>query len=246
MKTLKIAFACLLVTATVWAQNDTIYFMKNGLVINKQSIKTNDVDSCVFYNPNLFTDTRDGNVYKTVRIGNQTWLAENLRYLPTVSPVNSGSYSSPYYYVYNYNGTDVTAAKATNNYRDYGVLYNWNAARIACPPGWHLPTDQEWSILETSLGGGSVAGGKLKEAGLLFWNTPNLGATNEVFFNIRPGGVRSVANYFAGVKDNGSFWTNSEESSGNSYVRVFAFDNSSCSKVYYGKGHGISVRCVKD
>ncbi len=108
---------------------------------------------------NTLTDARDGNTYRTVVIGDQCWMAENLRYLPAVSPitrralwkpwqrVQNNSRTQPYYYVYDYHGRRVNAAKATANYRHYGVLYNWPAALAACPAGWHLPTDEEWTQL---------------------------------------------------------------------------------------------------
>lgn len=94
-----------------------------------------------------FTDPRDGNTYRIVQIGAQCWLAENLRYLPAVCPATATPDDSAMYYVYDYQGHDVSEAKATANYRNYGVLYNWPAALTACPPGWHLPGDAEWSQL---------------------------------------------------------------------------------------------------
>jgi uncharacterized protein (TIGR02145 family) len=106
-----------------------------------------------------FTDARDGNVYRTVMIGAQCWMAENLKFLPSVSPIASRSFvrlgrrvehvsrTEPYHYVYGFRGTRVHAAKATAAYRQYGVLYNWPAALAACPPGWHLPSDEEWTEL---------------------------------------------------------------------------------------------------
>jgi len=114
-----------------------------------------------------FTDSRDGNEYKTVTIGSQVWMAENLAYLPEVH--NSTSDSGPHYYVYGYDGTEVTEAKAYEHtpgdndeyspggapikvYETYGVLYNWPAAITACPEGWHLPSDAEWKQLEMYLG----------------------------------------------------------------------------------------------
>jgi len=96
-----------------------------------------------------FIDSRDSNIYPTVQIGNQCWMKKNLAYLPSVVGPGTGSATTPYYYVYNYTGTDVSAAKATSNYTTYGVLYNWPAAITACPTGWHLPTDAEFNILET-------------------------------------------------------------------------------------------------
>lgn len=108
-----------------------------------------------------FTDSRDGNLYTWVKIGNQVWMAENLKYLPEVIGPGAGSETTPYYYVYDYNGTDVIAAKATANYQNYGALYNWPAAmngaqsssanpstvQGVCPTGWHLPSDAEWTQL---------------------------------------------------------------------------------------------------
>lgn len=128
---------------------------------------------------NTFTDTRDGESYKTIQIGTQVWMAENYRYLPSVYPSTTGvgSDDDSRYYVNGYEGSDVSAAKANivemhsvdwngdgleyqdgsnskmvNCYETYGVLYNQPAALAACPVGWHLPTDEEWKTLEKYLG----------------------------------------------------------------------------------------------
>ena len=94
-------------------------------------------------NYGYYIDPRDGYTYKTIKIGNQTWLAENLRYLPQIG---NG------YYVYNYHGNNVSEAKETHNYIDFGVLYDIHAAMEACPSGWHIPSDEEWKELERYLG----------------------------------------------------------------------------------------------
>ncbi len=108
-----------------------------------------------------FVDQRDGQEYEWVRIGDQVWMAENLKYLPEVSPGSAGSETNPHYSVYGYEGTDVSEAVATDNYNNYGVLYNWPAAmdgassssanpsgvQGVCPAGWHLPSDAEWTEL---------------------------------------------------------------------------------------------------
>lgn len=94
-----------------------------------------------------FTDPRDGIVYRIVQIGAQRWLAENLKYLPAVCPATTTPDGSPFYYVYDYQGNSVEEAKATANYQNYSVLYNWAAALESCPPGWHLPGDAEWMAL---------------------------------------------------------------------------------------------------
>lgn len=101
----------------------------------------------VFPDPEEFTDSRDGNTYRYVTIGNQTWMIDNLAFLPDVSPSEEGSESIPHYYVYDYQGNDVTTAKQAEEYSKYGVLYNWEAAMQASPEGWHLPTDSEWQEL---------------------------------------------------------------------------------------------------
>jgi uncharacterized protein (TIGR02145 family) len=97
-----------------------------------------------------FTDSRDGKVYKTVKIGDQWWMAENLAWLPEVDSI--GKKTSLRYSVYGYKGQSVAEAKATDYYKTYGVLYNWKDALTVCPDGWHLPSEEEWFTLEVFLG----------------------------------------------------------------------------------------------
>jgi len=120
-----------------------------------------ELEEVLFPTSGTFTDTRDDQTYKWVKIGNQIWMAENLKYLPSVVGPGTGSETTPHYYVYDYDGTDVHSAKATANYQNYGVLYNWPAAmnealsssanpsgvKGVCPTGWHLPSDAEWTQL---------------------------------------------------------------------------------------------------
>lgn len=96
----------------------------------------------------VFTDARDGNVYRYVTIGGQTWMAENLAYLPAVSPSTEISGNTPLYYVLGYEGNDVSAAKEHSNYSLYGAHYNWEAASGSCPDGWRLPSENDWRELE--------------------------------------------------------------------------------------------------
>ena len=108
--------------------------------------------------------SHEGYNYSTVQIGEQCWFSENCRYLPVVSPSSAGSETSPYHYVYGYEGTTVSAAQATDNYATYGVLYNWPAVMTEgiCPSGWHIPSDEEFTELTDFLGGESVAGGQMQ------------------------------------------------------------------------------------
>jgi uncharacterized protein (TIGR02145 family) len=98
-----------------------------------------------------FTDPRDGHIYKCVKIGTQVWMAENLAYLPAVSPPNVYGVNTEHYYVYGYSGSDVVTAKQQPNYTTYGVLYNQRAAWYACPCGWHSPDADEWRALTNYL-----------------------------------------------------------------------------------------------
>jgi len=191
-----------------------------------------------------FTDPRDGNVYQTVTIGNQVWMAENLKYLPSVVGPGTGSATTPYYYVYDYTGTNVTDAKATSNYSTYGVLYNWTAAYTSCPAGWHLPSDAEWTELTDYLG--SDAGGKLKETGTTHWNSPNTGATNETGFTARPGGNRGGAGAFGAIGIRGYWWSATELSATDALYRGMKNNGSDVERGNDDKEIGFCVRCVRD
>ena len=218
-----------------------------------------------------FTDARDGNTYKIVKIGNQVWMAENLKYLPSVVGPSTGSNTTPYYYVYGYNGTSVTSAKSTSNYKTYGVLYNWpaamNGARSStanpsgvqgiCPTGWHLPSDAELKQLEMYLGmsqkeanekawRGTNEGGKLKEAGTSHWKSPNEGVTNESGFTVLPGGFRSEHVVFSSIGINGSLWSATEYNDTHAWSRDMTYDFSKVYRISYYKELGRSVRCLRD
>ena len=196
-----------------------------------------------------FTDPRDEIVYETVTIGNQVWMAENLKYLPDVVDVKTGSNTDPYYYVYSYSGTNLNDAKSNTNYSTYGVLYNWPAAKNSCPDGWHLPTDAEWTTLINYLGGEAVAGGKMKEDGSNYWSSPNTGATNDSGFTALPGGARGFtgSNFdFAGLGRQANWWSATENSNTNASYWIVNFGTADIGDASYRKEMGNSVRCVKD
>lgn len=195
---------------------------------------------------NTFTDPRDGTVYKTVNIGNQVWMAENLKYLPGVAGPGTGSQTIPYYYVYGYDGTNIADAKATANYSTYGVLYNWEAAIAACPTGWHLPGDAEWTELTDYLGGSDISGGKLKETDTTHWNSPNEGASNETGFTALPGGFRDIGGTFYNVGGYGLWWSTSEYYSDYIWFRLLGYDFGDVGRIHGNKEVGFSVRCVRD
>jgi uncharacterized protein (TIGR02145 family) len=207
-----------------------------------------------------FTDPRDGKVYITVIIGDQEWMAENLKYLPSVVGPGTGSKTTPHYYVYGYNGTNVTDAKATAKYNTYGVLYNWPAAmngaassttnpsgvQGVCPDGWHLPSDAEWTELTDYLGGTSDAGRKLKETGTTHWSSPNTGATNETGFTALPGGARHGNGTFYGIGYSGYWWSATESSADKAWYRRMFYSDGDVLRSNYDKELGFSVRCLRD
>jgi uncharacterized protein (TIGR02145 family) len=175
-------------------------------------------------------------------------MAENLAYLPAVFPSSSGSNVEPRYYVSGYQSTDVVAAKKHTNYSTYGVLYNWQAALAANPPGWHLPSDTEWTALSTFLGGQSVTGGKLKENGTLHWNSPNDGATNETGYTALPAGARSDFGTFVDRGNYGYWWSSTEDNQHNGwyYYHYMRYIYGDLFGFSYTGEDGYSVRCVKD
>ncbi len=205
----------------------------------------------IVFNPNItygsMTDI-DGNTYKTVTIGTQTWMAENLK----VTKYNDGA-AIP-------NVTDATAwselttgalcdyENTPSNSETYGKLYNWYAVNTGklCPTGWHVPSDAEWTELTDYLGGTSVAGGKLKETGTTHWASPNTGATNETGFTALPGGYRDFSGAFDGIGVHGYWWSATEGSTSYAWSRFMLNDDSSVYRNYFSKEVGFSVRCVRD
>ena len=253
--------------SSVFAQNDTMYIMKSGAIVGQYNVNT-EVDSVIFYKPTIeettsgtFIDSRDGNEYNWVQIGDQVWMAENLAYLPSVNMVADGSEDAAgsYYYVYGYDGTNVADAKATDNYATYGVLYNWTAAmdgeassttnpsgiQGVCPAGWHVPSDAEWTELTDYLGG-TGAGGKLKETGTTHWASPNTDATNETGFTALPGGYRYFSGNFSLIGNYGYWWSATENSTSNAWYRYMNYYGSSVNRIDTSKEDGFSVRCVRD
>lgn len=205
-------------------------------------------------------DTRDGHFYNFVKIGDQFWMTENLKYLPEVIGPGTISNVIPYYYVNDYDGTNANSAKFTYNYKNYGVLYNWPAAmagsessdnnpgvvRGICPEGCHLPSNSEWLEMIHFLGGTDVAGGKLKEDSFVHWNDPNYAATNESGFTGLPGGDLRESGVFDGIGTSGSYWTSTQTSDTGAWSQNLYYDQAIIFRFNVFKYRGFSVRCVKD
>lgn len=198
----------------------------------------------------------DGNDYPVIvtpkgegKAGNIMWMGGNLRttrYSDGADiPVAAGnadwsSLSTPGYCWFSNNES---ANKST-----YGALYNWytvNTGKL-CPAGWRVPTDEEWTSLTNLLGGEKAAGGKLKEAGMIHWDSPNTDATNETGFTALPGGYRISNGVFTGLRDYGKWWTATPVNENDAWFRYMGFDFGNVKRSIFDKNFGCSVRCVKD
>jgi uncharacterized protein (TIGR02145 family) len=196
---------------------------------------------------------QDSNIYRTVKIGEQTWMAENLRAThygdgsPIPNVANLNAWIKPNAGVYCFYSNDIL------NKNIYGALYNWFTVvdpRRICPTGWHVPSDAEWTILENYLGGSNVAGMKIKEVGLRHWVSPNLGASNLSGFTALPAGSRysSIDDDFLGLRYYCMWWSSSEHNTFTEsawYRSLNTFEIAS-GRNYYLKIAGFSIRCVMD
>jgi uncharacterized protein (TIGR02145 family) len=195
----------------------------------------------------------DGNQYYTVTIGNQLWMAENLK----VTKYNDGTAIANLISGDDWHNTSGSAYcwynNDINNKPIYGAIYNWhtldlisNGSKNVCPINWHVPTYSEWTTLINYLGN-SLAGGKLKEIGTTHWNFPNTGANNSTGFTAVPGGGRgSTFGEFVFFGNNGVYWTSSI--SGNQYQSYsIAYNSNELTLWHAGSMNwGHSIRCIKD
>ena len=208
-----------------------------------------------------FTDSRDNHVYKWVEIGNQVWMVENLLY--TGNDIKNIEDNLDWY--------DNSTADAWAYYDNdsshkskYGVLYQWEAAKIACPSGWHLPTNAEWLELENYLkqngysydgtvGDNGIAKSLATNSG---WSASNnLGAVgssdspkfmNTTGFTALPSGFRPYTGDFTKLTEEGYWWSATEDSNGNYGNRKLAFDSEKIWSFHDSKLYGFSVRCIRD
>jgi uncharacterized protein (TIGR02145 family) len=181
------------------------------------------------FNPSFtdstFTDPRDGQKYPYKTIGTQVWMTKNLNYAPGGCCYNDNA----------------------NNCAKYGRLYDWNTALTVAPPGWHLPSDEEWTILTTFLGGESVAGGKMKST--TYWSAPNKGATNSSGFAAVPGGFRFSDGTFHSIGFDGyygNWWSSTESVTERAWYRFLDYFGNNVTRDHYFKSFGFSVRCIRD
>ncbi|RLD56142.1 MAG: hypothetical protein DRJ05_11770, partial [Bacteroidetes bacterium] len=198
-------------------------------------------------------DTRDGQSYNTVQIGDQCWMAENLNIGTRIDGVNNmtddGNIEK-----YCYDNLEA-------NCDTYGGLYQWNemmeyvtteGVQGICPTGWHLPSDAEWGALITYVGGVSVAGGELKSTKTApdthpRWDSPNTGATNSSGFTAIPGGNRTYyATFPNNLGLNSLWWSSTQYGTGHAWAHILAYNSTTAIHTYSDKGNGMTVRCLND
>jgi uncharacterized protein (TIGR02145 family) len=241
-------FFCLFVFINIFhlnGQNVLNVFNSNGSV---SSFPVAQIDSINFdiADPNLIQDA-DGNIYHAVQIGNQTWLKENLkttRFFPAEEIPNITQFDE----FINYAGV------AYCNYfnqmiysQTYGNLYNYfvaNSIGNVCPIGYHVPTEPEWQTLIDYLGGETIAGGKLKSINL--WDSPNVGATDEVGFSALPSGLLDPDSGFSLEGSYAWFWI----SGGGAFSAKYIYLRSSTASIQISTTNeatrGKSIRCIKN
>ena len=195
----------------------------------------------------------EGNTYKTVTIGTQQWMAENLKVskysdgttIPNIT--DNTQWSNLTTGAWSYYNND-----AANNAK-YGKLYNWyavskttNGNKNVCPTGWHVPTDAEWTVLTDYLGGDGIAGGKMKEVGTTSWNSPNTDATNTSLFTGLPGGYRDYNGYCSTIGYFGYWWSSTEYDADDAWNRYLSNYHGDANRNNFNKFLGLSVRCLRD
>ena len=189
----------------------------------------------------IFTDLRDNHQYGFKIMGSQTWMTENLAWLPRVSPSKDGTDYNSYYYVYAFEGSSLTDARSGTNYTTFGALYNWTAAQEACPLGWHLPSDMEWKIFENYLG--ADAGFRLKS---IFGWTNHGNGNNSSGFNVLPAGERIQNIGFTGLGNLAQFWSTTTLLGHGAWTRALHYDDHVVYRFATSLNSGLSVRCLKD
>ena len=213
-----------------------------------------------------FTDPRDGREYHTVQVGSQCWIVENMYYLPEVHRPVDASTDEARHYVYGYDGEDLETALDQPAYEAYGALYNWEAAQDACPPGWRLPSVQDWGDLGRYIYRGydefpetwvaiplkscrqqnSPLGGDCDTDAHPRWDAhDHVYGTGEFGFEALPGGRLHDGAYFTHLGKGGYWWTSDGTGSFGSRRAMHRHHNMLVGSVYR-KSHGYSVRCIRE
>lgn len=233
-----------------------IFVLDVQIIFFNSCIKKNDIPEIAF-NPSItygnLTD-QEGNIYKTVTVGTQVWMAENLKTTKYNNGVLIPNITENNAWIGLTTGAYCIHDNDSKNSKIYGCLYNWYAVNSGklCPAGWHVPTKDEWDTLHDSnnlmYGMSETDGGVLKETGFLHWWSPNACSTNRCGFTALPGGSRNMGGEYWGFGQWGFWWTSTEFelNSSESYWRSMGNQVCYVGKDWGSKICGFSVRCVKD
>lgn len=226
----------------IWEHLFLFIFILTGVLLILNSCKKEEIEEGVV------TDI-DGNSYRTVRIGNQWWMAENLK----TTRYNDGTVIPLVEDNFTWRGLTTGAYCWYDNISEYknvyGHLYNWYTLNTGslCPTGWHTPGYDEWTTFVEFLGGVEGASGELKETGTTHWLSPNKGATNKTGFTALPGGYRHALGPYQEIGAGGYWWLATETSDGNAWgVNMVFTDDYLYEDMNYEKIWGFSVRCIKN
>lgn len=235
-------------------QSGTTYYVRAYAINSYGTTYGNEIRFPFYLNiPGPTVTDADGNTYKSVRIGDQVWMAENLKTtkyrdgtaIPYITDKTTwaGLTTGAYCYFLN----------STSNGSVYGGLYNFYAVinnHNLCPNGWHVPSDSEWKTLRDYLGGENIAGGKLKETGTTHWDSPNTGANNISGFSALGSSWRGEdGNFYYSVGWMTYWWTDTEYNNNNAWSYYISYGSSKLvrfSGAYHQKKAGHSIRCIKD
>jgi uncharacterized protein (TIGR02145 family) len=233
-----------------------ILVMMGALILFNYSCKT-EVDPYVntnipVFNPYLTYGTVtdiDSNIYKTIKIGKQTWMVENLK----VAHYQNGDPLPNVIYIKNWDTLITGAFCEYNNFpangKTFGKLYNWYAVhdnRNIAPTGWHVADMDDWDTLRKFLGDSKDLGGKIKETGFSHWLKPNTGATNETGFTALPGGYRNEGGNYYDASYSARFWTNTDFPGHGAHMLLLYADQNVLINGNNDKKSALSVRCIKD
>ncbi|MCX6180201.1 MAG: fibrobacter succinogenes major paralogous domain-containing protein [Chlorobiales bacterium] len=238
--------------------------MKNPFESNNQSMKHNHnvlygLLIIVITLMTSFSDTQaeqlgdvESNTYKSVTIGNQVWMQDNLN----VSKYRNGDLIRQAKTSEEWNDAGANGEGVWSYYNNdpahgkkYGKLYNWFAVhdpRGLAPLGWHIPSDKEWTTATSALGGEKIAGGKMKFSGISQWQSPNVGGNNSSNFSALPSGLRGIDGKFNFIGESAYFWSNSEYSTTTAWYRVLNHHLPTLVRSSEEKVDGLSVRCIAD
>jgi uncharacterized protein (TIGR02145 family) len=227
--------------------SDQRYYYR-AFAVNKKGVGYGELLSFTSY-LGIASDI-DGNVYNTIRIGSQIWMAQNLKarrfrngdIIPNT--IGNDQWANTISAAYcNFNNDESLGDIFGRLYNSYAIVDSRNIA----PQGWHIPEEKEWQTLFSYLGGDTVAGGKMKERGTQSWSEPNTGATNESNFTALPGGYRSFYDgSFYGFRYVGFWWSTTKWINTEYFVYSLEHESKKIYELAWEINDGLSIRCLKD